>query len=54
MKDLHTIEVQSRKTCYEYAEDYWIIDGIPVVEYLDDFVRKDGARLFLVQARCSA
>ncbi len=39
-ENLHTIEVQSVKTRYDYPEDYWIIDGVPVVEYLDDFVKE--------------
>lgn len=39
-KELHTIEVQSRKTCYGYPEDYWIIDGISVVEYLEKYVKE--------------
>lgn len=37
---LHTIGVQSLKTRYEYPEDYWTIDGIPVVEYLETYVKE--------------
>lgn len=39
MERLHRIEVQERITCHNYPEDYWIIDGISVVEYLEDYVR---------------
>lgn len=40
METLHTIEVQKRKTRYDYPEDYWVIDGISVVEELDRFARE--------------
>lgn len=32
---MNRIEVKSIKTCYDYYEDYWIIDGIPITTYLD-------------------
>ncbi len=33
------IKVEAVKTCYHYMEHYWIIDGKPIVEYLDNYIK---------------
>lgn len=33
------IKVENIKTCYHYAEHYWVIDGKPIVEYLDNYIK---------------
>lgn len=33
------IKVELVKTCYDYSEHYWIIDGKPIVEYLDNYIK---------------
>lgn len=37
---INKIEVKSIKTCYHYPEYYWIIDDKPIVEYLDEYMKK--------------
>lgn len=32
---MNRIEVKQVKTCYDYSEYYWIIDGMPITEHLD-------------------
>lgn len=32
---MNHIDVKPIKTQYDYFEDYWIIDGVPIVSYLD-------------------
>lgn len=34
---MNHIEVRSMKTCYNYFEYYWIIDGIPITKYLENY-----------------
>lgn len=36
---MNRIEVRNVKTCYDYSENYFIIDGRPLTSYLDEFVR---------------
>lgn len=36
---MNHIEVRSVKTCYDYSENYFIIDGKPLTFYLDEFVQ---------------
>ena len=36
---MNTIKMECRKTIYSYPEYYWIIDGKPIVEYLDEMVK---------------
>lgn len=32
---MNHIEVQHMKTCYDYCEYYWVVDGEPITVYLD-------------------
>ena len=32
---MNHIEVKQAKTCYDYLEHYWVIDGTPITIYLD-------------------
>ncbi len=34
-KYMNQIDVKCIKTRYDYFEDYWMIDGVPIVAYLD-------------------
>ena len=36
---MNTIDVQPVTTLYGYSESYWLIDGKPIVRYLDEYVR---------------
>lgn len=36
---MNHIDVKSIKTCYDYPEYYWIIDGKPITFYLDEFIQ---------------
>lgn len=35
---MNHIEVKNVKTCYDYFEQYWIIDGKPITFYLDEYI----------------
>lgn len=35
---MNTIDVQPVTTIYGYPESYWIIDGKPLIQYLDEYV----------------
>lgn len=57
---MNRIEVRSVKTCYDYSENYFIIDGKPLTLYLEEFVQncsdsslgKFGSMLGLLPAWC--
>lgn len=38
---MNHIKVKNIKTCYEYPEYYWIIDGKPITVYLDGYVQNN-------------
>ncbi len=43
---MNHIEVRKIKTCYEYSQNYFIIDNIPITTYIDSFVKeKDNSSL---------
>ncbi len=37
---MNHIEVKNIKTCYDYSEYYWIIDGKSVTVYLDEYLQE--------------
>lgn len=36
---MNHIVVENIKTCYDYSEYYWVIDGKPITVYLDEFLQ---------------
>lgn len=36
---MNNIDVKNIKTCYDYSENYWVIDGKAITYYLDEWIR---------------
>lgn len=38
---MNHMEVKNIKTCYQYSEYYWIIDGKPITFYVDEYIQNN-------------
>ncbi|MDE7298612.1 MAG: XRE family transcriptional regulator [Lachnospiraceae bacterium] len=43
---MNRIEVKNIRTCYDYSEYYWLIDGKPITVYLDEWKQSSSNMLF--------